>query len=117
MTQAIRTVRAFAVYLWILGLLLLLIPNPFLGVFGMPEAREVWIRVVGVLVINIGVYYWFGADGGRGFLAATSYARFFVLLAFIGLVLAGLAPPLLIAFGAVDAAGGLWTLLALQRSR
>lgn len=116
MTQAIATVRIFAVYLWCLGALLLLIPNPFLGLFGMPEAREVWIRVVGVLVINIGVYYWFGAAAGRGFLQATAYARFFVLLAFLGLVLAGLAPALLIAFGAVDAAGGLWTLLALKRS-
>lgn len=116
MTQAVQTVRAFAVYLWALGLLLLLIPNLFLGVFGMPEAREVWIRVVGVLVINIGVYYWYGAAAGRAFLQATAYARFFVLLAFIGLVLAGLAPPLLIAFGAVDAAGGLWTLWSLRRS-
>jgi len=34
-----------------LGLGLLLVPNLLLGLFGFPPSREVWIRVVGLLVL------------------------------------------------------------------
>ena len=37
-----------------------LAPGPLLGLFGL-AATEVWIRVVGVLAFNIGVYYWAAA--------------------------------------------------------
>ena len=113
---AATTVRAFGAYLWVLGTLLLLVPALVLTPFGLAEPDDVWIRVVGVLVINIGSYYWFGArDDQPRFLVATVYARVFVLLAFIGFVLAGLAPTMLIAFGVVDFIGALWTWFALRR--
>lgn len=113
---AAATVRAFAAYLWVLGALLLLVPALVLSPFGIPAPDDVWIRVVGVLVINIGSYYWFGArDDQPRFLLATVYARIFVLVAFIGFAVAGLAPPMLIAFGAIDALGALWTGWALRR--
>ena len=113
---AATTVRAFGAYLWLLGTLLLLMPGLVLAPFGLPEPDDVWIRVVGVLVINIGVYYWFGArDEHPRFLLATVYARVFVLVAFIGFVLAGLVAPMLIGFGAVDVLGALWTWSALRK--
>lgn len=113
---AATTVRAFGVYLWVLGALLLLIPDLALAPFGIPIPDDVWIRVVGVLVINIGSYYWFGArDDQPRFLLATVYARIFVLAAFIGFVAAGLAPPMLIAFGAFDTLGALWTWITLHK--
>lgn len=115
---AATTVRAFGAYLWVLGTLLLLIPSLVLSPFGLPVPEDVWIRVVGVLVINIGSYYWFGArDDQPRFLLATVYARAFVLVAFIGFVLAGLAPAMLIAFGVVDSIGALWTWSALRSQR
>ena len=114
---AATTVRAFGAYLWLLGTLLLLVPALVLTPFGLAEPDDVWIRVVGVLVINIGSYYWFGArDEQPRFLLATVWARLFVLAAFIGFVVAGLAPPMLMAFGVVDALGALWTWWALRRS-
>lgn len=113
---AAATVRAFGAYLWVLGTLLLLFPSLVLSPFGLPVPDDVWIRVVGVLVINIGSYYWFGArDDQPRFLVATVYARVFVLVAFIGFVVAGLAPPMLIAFGVIDSAGALWTWLVLRK--
>lgn len=112
---AATTVRAFGAYLWVLGTLLLLVPGLVLSPFGLPVPDDVWIRVVGVLVINIGSYYWFGArDDQPGFLRATVWARVFVLAAFIGFVVAGLAPPMLIAFGVIDSAGAVWTWWALR---
>ncbi|MBK9654662.1 MAG: hypothetical protein IPO66_04010 [Rhodanobacteraceae bacterium] len=113
---AATTVRAFGAYLWVLGTLLLLFPSLVLSPFGLPVPDDVWIRVVGVLVINIGSYYWFGArDDQPRFLMATVYARIFVLAAFIGFVFAKLAPAMLIAFGVVDFIGALWTWFALRR--
>jgi hypothetical protein len=42
------------------------------------------------------------------------HARVAVLVLFAAFVVAGLAPPVLILFGAVDLAGALWTAAALQ---
>lgn len=115
---AATTVRAFGVYLWVLGALMLLIPGVMLPIFGLPVPDDVWIRVVGVLVINIGSYYWFGSrDDQPRFLLATVYARIFVLVAFIGFVVAGFASAMLIAFGAFDTLGALWTWWALRKQR
>lgn len=115
MQDPVFSVRAFGVYLWLLGTTLLLAPNLLLTAFGLPATDEVWIRVVGVLVINIGVYYFTGArKENPGFLRATAYARGFVLAAFIAFVALGYAPAMLIGFGAVDALGGAWTLWALR---
>jgi len=32
------------------GVVLMLTPNRLLSVFGLPEAREIWIRVLGAIV-------------------------------------------------------------------
>ena len=61
MSKAAFTVRAFGYYLIVLGITLVAIPNLLLGVFLMPATDEVWIRVVGVLLFNISVYYIYAA--------------------------------------------------------
>jgi hypothetical protein len=118
MSKAAFTLKVFAFYLFGLGALLLLAPDPLLMLFGFPPSHEVWIRVLGVVVINLGVYYWYGAvSEARPLFAASVATRLFVLIAFTGLVAAGLAQPMLILFGAVDAIGGLWTLWTLRIER
>jgi hypothetical protein len=57
MSKAAFTVRAFGYYLIVLGVALVAVPNLLLGIFQVPATGEVWIRVVGLLVFNIGVYY------------------------------------------------------------
>ncbi len=54
MSRAAFTVKAFGVYLLLLGAALVFVPNLLLSLLGMPPTTEVWIRVVGVLVFNIG---------------------------------------------------------------
>lgn len=117
MSTAALTLKVFAVYLFGLGLLLLLAPDPLLITFGFAPSRDVWIRVLGVVVVNLGVYYWYGAASeARPFFAASVATRLFVLVAFTSLVAAGLVQPMLILFGGVDALGALWTLWALRTS-
>jgi hypothetical protein len=57
MTPSARSVTVFAVYLLLLGAVLLVAPNLLLQTFGLPPTSEVWIRVVGMLVTFLGVYY------------------------------------------------------------
>jgi hypothetical protein len=118
MSHAAFTIKAFAVYLGALGASLVLAPNFMLSLFGFAPTSEVWIRVLGVVVFNLGWYYWYAAvSEARPFFAASVVTRVFALLAFSGLVVAGFAPPMLALFGVVDAAGGAWTWLALRKDR
>jgi ABC-type spermidine/putrescine transport system permease subunit II len=116
MSYAAKSVRSFAIYLGVLGPALVVAPNVILSTFGFGETREVWIRVLGVVVFNLGVYYWFAAaSDARPFFRATVATRVLVIVAFTVLVVTGLAHPMLIVFGAMDFAGGLWTAWALAR--
>ena len=115
MTKAALSVFAFSVYLFVLGLVLLVVPNVLLGLFRFPETHEVWVRVVGMLVVILGYYYSTAARHElTPFLRATVFARFSVLVFFTAFVVIGLAPPVLILFGIIDAAGAIWTGLALR---
>jgi hypothetical protein len=115
MSKAAFTVRAFGYYLILLGVTLVTVPNLLLGIFQVPATSEVWIRVVGLLVFNIGVYYIYAARcEAVAFFRASVFTRALVLIGFIAFALAGLAEPVLIGFGAVDFCGGLWTWRALQ---
>ena len=57
MSKAAMTVFVFGIYLGFLGVVLLAAPNLLLNVFGLPETQEVWIRVTGMLVLVLSLYY------------------------------------------------------------
>ena len=116
MTSAARSIRAFAVYLLLLALVLLIAPNPLLQAFGLPSPSEVWIRVVGMLVAFLGVYYWTAAAAElTPFFRATLLTRFTVPVFFLIFVGAGWVGWPILLFGVVDALGATWTWRALRR--
>jgi hypothetical protein len=116
MTPAARSVNLFGTYLVILAIGLLVAPNVLLELFRLAPTSEVWIRVVGMLVAFIGVYYRTAAAANlTSFFLATVLLRASVPLFFLVFVLAHwVAWPLLI-FGAIEALGAVWTWRALQR--
>jgi hypothetical protein len=115
MSRTAFSIQAFGVYLLALGVGLILVPNLLLGLFRLPPTSDVWIRVVGVVVLGEGIYYWAAARSeAMGFFRATLVARPLVLVAFAAFAALGLASPLLVLFGLTDAAGALWTWLALR---
>ncbi|PWB78396.1 MAG: hypothetical protein C3F15_01625 [Holophagae bacterium] len=115
MSKSAASVKVFAGYLLLLGLVLLLSPNSLLRVFRMAATGEVWIRVVGMLVLLLAYYYWNAARTElTGFFRWSVAARTSVPLFFIAFVVAGLAPPTFILFGVIDLAGAIWTALALR---
>lgn len=108
----------FAAYLSALGVWLLLSPNSMLRLFGLPDARDVWIRVVGMLVLILSFYY--GSAARRDlteFFQWTVYARASVIVFFAAFALTGLAPAILLLFGVVDLLAAGWTQAALASDR
>ena len=118
MSKSAFSLRIFSIYLFTLGIVLVFNPNLLLSIFGVAETNEVWIRVVGVLVLLIG-YLDFMASGSEmvAFFRWSVYARFSVTVFFIVFVVLGLAPPVLILFGIVDAVAAIWTAVCLRSDR
>ncbi len=115
MSRATTSIRVFSVYLVILGATLIVAPDLVLRPFGIPPSPEAWIRVVGVLAVVLGLYYFVAARFELvPFYRATVLGRIFVFLSFAALALFGFAPPSLALFGAVDLAGAGWTAAALR---
>lgn len=116
MSKSALSVAVFAGYLLLLGLAMVLGPNVLLQASRMAPTGEVWIRVVGMLVLLLAFYYWNAARTElTSFFRWTVVARSAVPLFFLAFVAAGLAAPVLILFGVVDLVGALWTAFALRR--
>ncbi len=116
MTAAAKSVFYFGFYLYATGLALIFIPNQFLTTFQLPETNEVWIRVVGVLVVLIGFYYHqMGKQNYAAFYPLTVIARTAVCVAFISFALLKFVSPMIIPFGVVDLLGAIWTSMALKK--
>ena len=116
MNPAAKSVFVFGLYLVVVGLGLLIAPNPFLAPLGFPPAAdESWLRVLGVLTLVIAAYYLLAARAGLTvFFRWTVFVRGGVFVVFGALVLLKLAPPPLALLGTVDLAAALWTWFALR---
>ena len=115
MSSAAKSILAFGIYLVVLGVTLLIVPNVLLTLFAYPTTDEVWIRVLGLVVLILGYY---DIEAARNelvsFFKATVRARPVVIVCFVVFVALGFAKPILILFGAVDLLGAIWTGLALR---
>lgn len=117
MSRAARTVFVWGIYLLILGGAFVVSPNVVPVTFGFPATQEVWIRVVGMLVLLLSYYYLQAARSeNTGFFHWSVNARAAVIVFFVAFVALGFAQPMLILFGVVDVLGAAWTRLALRSS-
>lgn len=113
--QAARTIKFFGVYLVLTGLALLLFPNAVLGVFGAPEAKDGYIRLLGALAIVLGYYYWAcGAANQWAFFKASVPGRVAFFVLGLALYLTGQLHWSIVLFGVVDLLGAAWTWRALS---
>jgi hypothetical protein len=114
MSPAALSVFVFGIYLAAAGIGFLFVPNTVLPMFKFPKTNEPWVRIMGFLIVLIGFYYIVAARNELNvFFWATVIGRFSVLICFIALVVTKKAQPMLIAFGVIDSAGALWTVLAM----
>ena len=118
MSKSSLSVFVFGLYLAVLGIVLVVAPNFLLGMFFMPSTTEVWIRVVGVLVLFMAFYYiQVARKEMKDFIKLTVYTRSSLIIFFAAFVLLGWASPPLILFGVVDLLGAIWTGLALRSEK
>ena len=118
MSRAARSLLVFGIYLVALGFFLLIAPNTLITLFGLPKTHDVWIRVVGMLLVLL-AYYDIQAARKElvDFLRWSVVARATVIAFFAGFVIAGLVKPILLLFGGVDLAAAVWTHFALRADR
>lgn len=117
MNAASKSIYYFGMYLILVGVSLVVVPNIVLSTLQLPETNEVWIHIVGVLVFNIGIlYYVMAKENNRTFMMLSAYLRASVFVWFVLFVAIGWAPPMLIGFGVVDLLGAIWTYTALRKS-
>lgn len=115
MSRAARSLLVFGVYLEVLAAILIVAPNALLSVFGVAHTHEVWIRVLGVVVACVGVYYIVSARHGfRPAIVASVPVRSTLALSFAAFVSLGYAEPAVLVFGIADLAGALWTAASLR---
>ena len=118
MTRAAKSLWVFGLYLTVLGVILLLLPNVLLRVFGVPPTNEIWIRVNGMFVLCLAYYYLQTARHGlTEFIRWTVWARAAVIVYFVAFVLLAGAPKPLLVFGVIDLISATWTFMALQTDR
>lgn len=103
-------------YVFGAGLALIFFPNVLLGIFGLPEANEVWIKIMGLLVLTLTIYYYFMAYSGNDTVAmATVYGRLFFCTGLILFVVFGIAELPLIGFALLEIGLALWTWRELKK--
>lgn len=116
MSNAARSLYFFGIYLSLLGLTLVVAPNLLLLVLGVAPTGEVWIRVVGMLLLILAFFYIQAARHELiDFIRWSVYTRASVILFFIAFVVLGYATPILLLVGMVDLVMAMWTMLALRR--
>jgi hypothetical protein len=114
-SRAARSVLVFGLYMIAVGAVLVAAPNALLALCRLAPTREVYIRVLGVVVLTLGLYYLAAARAEAVvFFRWTVWGRPLVLVLFIVLAALRLGPPVLVLFGVIDAAGALWTAAALR---
>src|SRR2546430_16492017 len=113
MSHSAKSLFVFGIYLCGLGLVLLLVPNLLLQVFGVPPTNEVWIRINGMFVLCLSFYYVLTARNELTIVIRwTVWARIAVICFFAAFVLLVSAPKALLLFGLIDLLSAIWTWLA-----
>ncbi len=115
MNKSAFSVFAWGVYVAIAGAGFLFIPNTMLPLFRLPTTTEVWIRVIGLLVLIVGYYYMYCARANAiPFIQVTIQGRIAFFIGLIALVVMGFSAPGLLLIGFVDTLGAFWTWWALR---
>jgi hypothetical protein len=104
-----------SVYVVVTGITLVCMPNMLLDIFGFPPAREIWIRVLGILVISLAIIYLHISKENRKVAMATVLSRLFIAAGFGLLVVLYDGKPALMLFAGIDVLTAIWTWRELQK--
>lgn len=115
MSKSAKSVFIYGIFYAINGMMLLLVPNVLLDSLGIENTNEVWIRLAGILLMAIAVYYILGAKYELiVIMKATAFIRFSIIIFFTAFVLLEMVSPSIIVISVIDFLGGVWTFLMLK---
>jgi glucose uptake protein GlcU len=98
------------------GISLLFFPNFLLGIFGLEPAHEIWIRVLGMLVLALSFYYYaMYKSGDKEIIRSTVQGRLFFCAGLVTFVILGMVKPVLLGFAAAETGLALWTLSEIRK--
>jgi hypothetical protein len=114
--QRFTSLYVQAAYVLLTGLQLIFIPNIILGIFGLEPTTEVWIRILGIIVLTLAIlYYGIIKAGNKDVIQSTVYGRLFAATGIIILALLGFSELTLILFAIPDIATAIWTWYELKK--
>lgn len=115
MSRTAFSVLVFGIYLALLGLCLMAFPNPLLVLFGLPPTQEVRVRMVGLLLAALSVYYIVASRLELlPILKITMYIRSSIIVFFSLFVALGWVSSAILPFAVIDLAGAVWTFVAMR---
>jgi uncharacterized protein YjeT (DUF2065 family) len=119
MTRAGRSFFYFGFWVLVCGLSLMLAPGLALRVAGITSSSDIMLRVFGTVLVYMAIFYMVAgrASSIPVLYTASVFTRFSAPLLVGVFVLATNANPLIILMTVLDAAGALWTALALRADR
>jgi hypothetical protein len=115
MSRPARTLFVFGLYVVLTGLVFLTAPELLIALLRLPPSPPGWPRIVGVLALVIGTYDLVGSHSeSLPHIKASVPIRFAFAAAMTILFLTRQMPVTVLAFGAIDAAGAVWTAMTLR---
>lgn len=118
MSKAANSIFFYSLYLFMMGLAMMIIPNHLLDVFGLEHTTEIWIKVLGLFTFTTGIYYYYSSRHEQlAFFKSTIAGRLFFFAALLSFVLIFQVKPLFALIGGVDLLGALWTLWAIRQQK
>ncbi|HCS20935.1 MAG TPA: hypothetical protein DIW47_10325 [Bacteroidetes bacterium] len=116
MSRSAKSVFIFGMYLAVIGLILLFVPNALITPFGIAPTEEVWIRLSGILFMALTVYYVLAAKHEIVvIMKATAFIRMTIIVFFTAFVLLEFVSATILIFAAIDFLGGIWTFFLLKK--
>lgn len=119
MSRAGRSFFYFGFWVMACGLSLMFLPGLCLKVAGITSSSDIMVRVFGTVLFYMSIFYMVAGrhPNFRPLYRASVYTRFSAPLFVGGFVLLTSANPLIGLLTVADAAGALWTALALRADR
>ncbi len=116
MSKSAKSVFIYGIFYALNGLMLLFAPNVLLNSLGIESTSEVWIRLAGILLSAIAIYYILASKYELiVIMKATAFIRFSIIFFFTAFVFFNLVSSSIIIISAIDFLGGFWTFLMLKK--
>jgi len=118
MSRAATSIFVYSIYLFAQGVLLLVIPNVALGLFGLPTTQEVWVRILGYSLLVVSGYFLVAARREvTEFFRISIVFRLALPVVFGAFVALGYAQSALLLLTPADVIFALWTAWGLWSVR